>query len=170
MSAHNIDSALIENRKFEPNADFVARARIRKEEFDALHKLAKEDYTGFWAKQARELLSWHRPFKEVLDDSHAPHFKWFADGALNVSYNCLDRHLASKANKTAIIFEGEKGDVRKISYQQLTDQVSQLRGEPMFVSHVCRRTPTHGPRRQGWRWLYLVPAGREHAQGRSRRR
>ena len=126
MSAHNIDSVLIENRKFAPHADFVARARIRKEEFDALHKLAAEDYTGFWAKQARELLSWHRPFKEVLDDSHAPHFKWFADGALNVSYNCLDRHLGSRANKTAIIFEGEKGDVRQITYQQLTDDVSRF--------------------------------------------
>lgn len=126
MSAHNIDSTLIENRKFEPNSDFVARARIRKKDFDALHKMAAEDYTGFWAKQARELLSWHKPFKQILDDSQAPHFKWFADGALNVSYNCLDRHLASKANKTAIIFEGEKGDVRTLSYQQLTDDVSRF--------------------------------------------
>ncbi|HEX5636208.1 MAG TPA: acetate--CoA ligase [Gammaproteobacteria bacterium] len=126
MSAHNIDSVLIENRKFKPNPDFVARARIRKEEFDALHKMAAEDYTGFWAKQARELLSWHRPFKQVLDDSRAPHFTWFADGSLNVSYNCLDRHLASKANKTAIIFEGEKGDVRTLTYQQLTDEVSRF--------------------------------------------
>ena len=123
MSDHNIDSVLIETRKFKPNADFAGRARIRKPEFDALYKLAAEDYTGFWAKQARELLTWHRPFKEILDDSRAPHYKWFADGMLNVSYNCLDRHLASKANKTAIIFEGEKGDVRKLSYQQLTDDV-----------------------------------------------
>jgi len=126
MSAHNIDSVLIENRKFAPNADFAGRARIRKEEFLALHKLATEDYTGFWAKQARELLSWHKPFTQVLDDSQAPSFKWFADGTLNVSYNCLDRHLASRANKTAIIFEGEKGDVRKLTYQQLTDDVSRF--------------------------------------------
>ena len=123
MSAQNIDSILIENRKFKPDADFAGRARIRKPDFDALHKLAAEDYTGFWAKQARELLTWHKPFKEILDDSRAPHFKWFADGMLNVSYNCLDRHLASRANKTAIIFEGEKGDVRTFTYQQLTDEV-----------------------------------------------
>ena len=122
----NIDSVLIEDRLFPPTEEFAAKARIKQADFDALHKRADEDYTGFWADQARDMLDWHKPFSEVLDDSRAPHFKWFADGQLNVSYNCLDRHLADRADKTAIIFEGEQGDVRKISYQQLTDEVSQF--------------------------------------------
>jgi acetyl-CoA synthetase len=126
MTANNIESVLIEERQFKPSADFVAKARIKQAEFDALHKKAEEDYTGFWAEQAQAMLDWQTPFNEILDDSHAPHFKWFADGKLNVSHNCLDRHLADKADKTAIIFEGEKGDTRKISYQQLTDEVSQF--------------------------------------------
>ncbi|MCW9012196.1 MAG: acetate--CoA ligase [Gammaproteobacteria bacterium] len=126
MSDSNIDSVLIENRKFEPSSEFASKARIQPADFAALHKKAEQDYTGFWAEQAHDLIDWQTLFNEILDDSNAPHFKWFADGKLNVSYNCLDRHLADKADKTAIIFEGEKGDIRKISYQQLTDEVSQF--------------------------------------------
>jgi acetyl-CoA synthetase len=126
MSSKNIDSALIETRLFPPASDFTERARIKQADFDRLHQQASDDYVGFWAEQARLMLDWQTPFHEVLDDSHAPHFKWFADGKLNVSHNCLDRHLATKADKTAIIFEGEKGDTRHISYQQLTDEVSQF--------------------------------------------
>ncbi len=126
MSTSNIDSVLIENRQFEPSEQFVSNARIQKSDFDALHKKAKEDYPGFWAELARDMLDWQTPFTEVLDDSKAPHFKWFADGKLNVSHNCLDRHLADKADKTAIIFEGEQGDTHHISYQQLTDEVSRF--------------------------------------------
>ncbi|MDH5483836.1 MAG: acetate--CoA ligase [Gammaproteobacteria bacterium] len=126
MSSNNIDSALIENRQFPPASEFTDRARIKQADFDRLHQQASDDYVGFWAEQARSMLDWQTPFNDVLDDSKAPHFKWFADGTLNVSYNCLDRHLASKADKTAIIFEGEKGDTRHITYQQLTDEVSQF--------------------------------------------
>ncbi|TNF32691.1 MAG: acetate--CoA ligase [Gammaproteobacteria bacterium] len=126
MTANNIESVLIEDRQFPPAKDFVSQARIKQAEFDALHNQANEDYTGFWGEQARSLLDWQTPFTRVLDDSKAPYFKWFDDGKLNVSHNCLDRHLASKADKTAIIFEGEKGDTRKITYQQLTDEVSQF--------------------------------------------
>jgi len=126
MTDNNIDSVLIEDRLFEPPSEFVAKARIQKADFDALHKQAEEDYTGFWGEQARSTLDWETPFTQVLDDSQHPHFKWFADGTLNVSYNCLDRHLKDKADKTAVIFEGEQGDVRKITYQQLTDQVCQF--------------------------------------------
>ncbi len=126
MTASNIDSVLIEDRQFKPSAEFAKNARIKQAEFDALHKQAEEDYTGFWAEQARSMLDWQTPFNEVLDDSKAPHFKWFTDGTLNVSHNCLDRHLADKADKTAIIFEGEKGDTRKISYQELTNEVGQF--------------------------------------------
>jgi len=126
MSDNNIESVLIENRQFPPSAEFTANATIKQAEFDTLHKAAEEDYTGFWANLANEMLDWHTPFTETLDDSNAPHFKWFADGKLNVTYNCIDRHLADKADKTAIIFEGEKGDTRHISYQQLSDEVNQF--------------------------------------------
>ncbi|HEY9200903.1 MAG TPA: acetate--CoA ligase [Gammaproteobacteria bacterium] len=122
----NIDSVLIENRKFTPSAEFSAQANIKQADFDALHQAAKDDYTGFWADQARQMLDWHTPFTQTLDDSRAPHFKWFADGQLNVSHNCIDRHLAERADKTAIIFEGEKGDTRHISYQQLSDEVNRF--------------------------------------------
>lgn len=126
MSDNNIDSVLIEERQFPPSAEFTANATIKQAEFDTLYKAAADDYTGFWANQAKDMLDWHTPFTETLDDSNAPHFKWFADGKLNVTYNCIDRHLADKANKTAIIFEGEKGDTRHITYQQLSNEVNQF--------------------------------------------
>jgi len=112
MSDNNIESTLIENREFPPSAEFAANATIKQAEFDALHKAAEDDYEGFWAKQANEMLDWHTPFTQTLDSSNPPFYKWFADGTLNVTYNCIDRHLADKANNTAIIFEGEKGDTR----------------------------------------------------------
>ncbi len=126
MSESNIESVLIEDRQFPPSAEFVANATIKQADFDALHKAAEEDYTGFWAQQANDMLDWHTPFAQTLDDSNAPHYKWFDGGKLNVTYNCIDRHLKDKANKTAIIFEGEKGDTRHISYQQLSDEVNQF--------------------------------------------
>jgi acetyl-CoA synthetase len=80
----------------------------------------------FWGRQARELLTWRRPFKKVLSWK-LPHAKWFEDGQLNVCENCIDRHLASgKSNKAAIIFEGEPGDVRTITYRQLHQDVCRL--------------------------------------------
>jgi len=126
MSDSHIDSVLIEEREFPPSAEFTANATIKQAEFDALYKAAEEDYEGFWAQQARTMLDWHTPFDEILDSRHAPHFKWFADGKLNVAYNCIDRHLPELADKTAIIFEGEKGDTRHISYQQLSDDINQF--------------------------------------------
>lgn len=126
MSDNNIDSVLIEERQFPPSSEFADTAVINQAKFDALYKAAEDDYEGFWADQARDMLDWHTPFTEVLDDSNAPHFKWFADGKLNVTVNCIDRHLTDKADKTAIIFEGEKGDTRHISYQQLSNEVNQF--------------------------------------------
>jgi acetyl-CoA synthetase len=126
VSTEDIKSGLIENRLFKPSAEFTAKARIKPDDLKAMQQQAENDYEGFWADQARKNLDWYKPFTEVLDDSNAPHFKWFADGKINVSYNCIDRHLAKKANKTAIIFEGEPGDVRHISYQQLHDEVCQF--------------------------------------------
>ena len=126
MSDEDIKSGLIENRLFKPSAEFTAKARLKPDDLKALHQHAEDDYEGFWADQARQHIDWHTPFTKTLDDSRAPHFKWFTDGTLNVSYNCIDRHLAKSADKTAIIFEGEAGDTRHISYQQLHDDVCQF--------------------------------------------
>jgi len=123
VSDIEINSILTENRLFAPHADFSRKARLKSADLEALHKQADTDYEGFWAQQARELLDWHTPFSKTLDDSNAPHYQWFNDGELNVSYNCIDRHLEKHADKTAIIFEGEAGDTRRISYQQLHDEV-----------------------------------------------
>lgn len=120
MSTDSIESILHENRTFEPGSDFARRARIHsREQLKAIQQEAEQDNTGFWAKQAREELNWHTPFTKTLDDSRAPHYQWFADGKLNVSHNCLDRHLATRGDKTAIIFEGEQGDTRTLSYREL---------------------------------------------------
>jgi acetyl-CoA synthetase len=82
--------------------------------YEALVKEATADHAGFWARQARELLSWKKPFTRSLDDSEAPFFRWFEDGTLNVSYNCLDRHVeAGRGDKVAIIFEADDGTVTR---------------------------------------------------------
>ena len=87
----------------------------------ALYDEAQADRLGFWAKQSRELLHWHRPFTQVLDWSNPPFATWFDDGALNVSYNCLDRHVAAGlGDRVALHFEGEPGDSRDITYAELT--------------------------------------------------
>jgi acetyl-CoA synthetase len=93
------------------------------EAYKALCAEAEKDYEGFWAKLARELLIWHKPFTRTLDESMAPFYKWFEDGELNVSYNCLDRHLKTHPNKTAIIFEADDGRVSHVSYQELYHRV-----------------------------------------------
>ena len=126
MSSNEIDSVLTEDRLFEPNAAFSSHARIKPADLDALYNKAADDYTGFWADLATDLISWNKPFSTVLDDSKAPFYKWFTDGEMNVSWNCIDKHLESSADKTAIIFEGEQGDTRHISYQQLHDDVCQF--------------------------------------------
>jgi acetyl-CoA synthetase len=123
VSDTDISSTLHETRHFEPPADFTAKARIKPADLEALYKEADADHNGFWAKQANKFLDWHKPFTTVLDDSRAPLYGWFCDGEMNVSYNCIDRHLADKADKTAIIFESEQGEVKNISYQQLHDDV-----------------------------------------------
>jgi acetyl-CoA synthetase len=85
-----------ENRVFEPNPDFVNSAAVSgMPAYEQLCKEAKEDYEGFWAKLARELLIWHKPFTKTLNEENAPFYKWYEDGELNVSANCLDKHLAS---------------------------------------------------------------------------
>ncbi len=84
------------------------------------------DFEGFWGRLAKEHVLWHKPFTKVLDESNAPFFKWFHDGELNASYNCLDRHLKAQGDKTAIIFEADDGKVTGVTYKQLYHKVCQL--------------------------------------------
>lgn len=117
----SIQSVLQETRIFPPPAEVVARATVSgMAAYEALCKEAEEDYEGYWARLAREHLSWKRPFSEVLDETRVPFYKWFADGDLNVSYNCLDRNVeAGLGEKTAIIFEADDGKVTKVTYREL---------------------------------------------------
>ncbi len=117
-----------EVRTYEPSADFVKAAHVSG--MDAYRKLCAEadaDHAGFWARLAREHLSWKTPFTQALDSSDAPFYKWFADGTLNASYNCLDRNVErGLGDKTAIIFEADDGAVSKVSYRELLDRVCRL--------------------------------------------
>ena len=119
----DIESVLREQRSFAPPREFAARARLKERELSALHRRAQADYEEFWAALARAHLRWHRPFTRTLDASAAPNYRWFTDGELNVSWNCLDAQLPYRAEKSAIIFEGEPGDVRTLSYRELHREV-----------------------------------------------
>ncbi len=123
----SIDSVLKETRLFPPSDDFRTKANVSgMEGYHTLCEKANSDYQGFWGDLARELVSWRKPFTKVLDESNAPFFKWFEDGEMNVSYNCLDRHLESKANKVAIIFEADDGSVSRVTYRELYHRVCQF--------------------------------------------
>lgn len=127
MSNSTIESVLQENRVFEPDHDFVKQATISgSADYEAMCAEAENDYEGFWAKQAKDHLLWKKPFSKVLDESNAPFYRWFHDGELNVSYNCLDRHLKTTPNKTALIFEADDGTVTKVTYKQLYHKVCQM--------------------------------------------
>ncbi|BBP46035.1 acetyl-coenzyme A synthetase [Thiosulfatimonas sediminis] len=119
----NIESILTETRVFEVNDDIKNSFAINAEQLAAMRAKAEQDHIGFWSDLAREKLVWSKPFTIGLDESRAPHYEWFSDGELNVSYNCIDRHLEDKADKVAIIFEGDQGDVEKYTYKELHDQV-----------------------------------------------
>jgi len=122
VSDTTIDSLLHEERRFEPPADFVAQRIAQPQLYDD----ASADRLAFWAEQSRSLLHWHKPFTEVLDWSNPPFAQWFADGELNVSYNCLDRHVnEGRGDRVALHFEGEPGDSRTITYEELTGEVRQ---------------------------------------------
>ena len=116
-----------ENRLFPPSEAFMKQANISgRAAYDALCAEAERDYAGFWGRLAKETLLWHKPFTKVLDESKAPFYKWFEDGELNASYNCLDRHLESQPDKVAIIFEADDGKVTKVTYQELYHQVCRM--------------------------------------------
>lgn len=115
----------MENRLFEPSIELSKNSRIKNMcEYKALCKEAEQDFEGFWARYAKEKISWKKMFNEVLDESDAPFYKWFNGGILNISEQCIDRHLAAKKNKAAIIFEGELGDKRVITYRELHHEVN----------------------------------------------
>ncbi|HIC10205.1 MAG TPA: acetate--CoA ligase [Campylobacterales bacterium] len=110
---------------FYPNREEAKKARIRNIcEYQELVEEAKEDYEGYWGRLAEEKIDWFEPFDQVLDESNPPFYKWFIGGKLNVSYQCIDRHLESRKNKAAIIFEGELGDKRVITYRELYYEVN----------------------------------------------
>jgi acetyl-CoA synthetase len=128
VPSSSIESMLVENRVFPPPTAAVQGARIASmAAYDALCKEATDDFEGFWARLARENVVWTKPFTQVLDQSNAPFFQWFADGELNASANCLDRHIGTPVeNKTAIIFEADDGTVTKVSYKELLARVSRF--------------------------------------------
>ena len=128
MSSNAIQSVLVENRVFPPSEAVQKAARISgMANYQALCAEAENDYEGFWARLARENVVWSKPFTQILDESNAPFYKWFADGELNASANSLDRHMGTPTeNKTAIIFEADDGQVTKVTYRELLDRVSQF--------------------------------------------
>ena len=123
-----IESILIENRVFPPADAVVRAARISgMPAYEALCQEAAQDLSAFWARLAREHVQWSKPFTKTLDESNAPFYQWFADGELNASANCLDRHVGTPVeHKTAIIFEADDGTVTKVSYRELLDKVCQF--------------------------------------------
>ncbi len=123
-----IESVLVENRVFMPSDAMVKAARVcGMAGYQALCDEAEKDYEAFWARLARENVRWSRPFSRVLDESNAPFYKWFDDGELNASANCLDKHIGTPVeNKTAVIFEADDGTVTKTTYKELLARVSQF--------------------------------------------
>ncbi|MBI5922339.1 MAG: acetate--CoA ligase [Betaproteobacteria bacterium] len=123
-----IESVSQETRVFPPSADTVKKATVSgMAAYDALCKEADQDYAGFWARLAREHITWKQPFTQTLDESAAPFFKWFADGKLNVSYNCLDRNVETgHGDKVAIIFEADDGKVSHVTYRELLSRTTKF--------------------------------------------
>ncbi len=117
--SETLEALLNENRTFPPSEAFTAQANAK----PGIHAQAAADYQAFWHKQALDRIDWFTEPTSVLDDSNAPFFKWFEDGKLNLSYNCLDRHLESSGDKVAYHWVGEPGDTRTLTYQDLYEDV-----------------------------------------------
>ena len=124
----DIETLKQETRVFTASKEFSKAATIGS--MDAYHAMcadASADYESFWANLARENIDWKKPFTKTLDESNAPFYKWFEDGLLNVSYNCLDRNLENgNADKHAVIFEADGGEVTKVTYRELHQKVCQF--------------------------------------------
>ena len=123
----SIESINTEDRIFNPNEEMVKNANVSgMDNYKSIVKKFKNDYQGTWSELAKELLIWNKPFTKILNDKNPPFYKWFEDGKLNASFNCLDRHLKTQPNKTAIIFEADDGKVTSISYLELYERVCQF--------------------------------------------
>ncbi|HXN15386.1 MAG TPA: acetate--CoA ligase [Usitatibacter sp.] len=122
-----IESILQETRVFPPPPELVKTANVAgMAAYKAMCDEAERDFEGFWAKHARAELRWTKAFTKTLDQSNAPFFKWFYDGELNASANCLDRHLKTQPDKVALIFEADDGKVTKVTYKELYHRVCQF--------------------------------------------
>ena len=121
----SINNILDEKRIFPPSKEFSENSNIKSQQelFD-LKKQSLNNPTQFWESFAKSELDWFEPFQTVLDSENAPFFKWFKEGKLNISYNCLDRHISKGlGGKTALIWEGEPGDSKKYTYEELLKEV-----------------------------------------------
>jgi len=127
-ASKNIESVLVENRVFPPDARATEGARISgMAAYEALCKEAEQDFEGFWTRLAKDNLQWTKPFTKTLDESKAPFYEWFGDGELNASANCLDKHVGTPVeDKTAIVFEADDGTVTHVTYRELLARVSQF--------------------------------------------
>jgi len=120
VAERTIENLLQEDRTFPPSSDFTSRANAK----PGLHEEAAADPVAYWEAQARNRITWFKEPTALLDDSNPPFFKWFSDGELNVTYNCIDRHIeAGRGDKVAFYWEGEPGDERVLTYQDLYDEV-----------------------------------------------
>jgi acetyl-CoA synthetase len=122
-----IESMHHEDRLFKPSEEISKNAHISSfDHYKALCQKANENYEEFWADLANELLIWNKPFTKILNEDNAPFYKWFEDGKLNASHNCLDRHLKTQPDKPALIFEADDGSNKAVSFRELYEQVCQL--------------------------------------------
>ena len=122
-----IESMHHEDRLFKPSEEISKNAHISSfDHYKALCKKANENYEEFWADLANELLIWNKPFTKILNEDNAPFYKWFEDGKLNASHNCLDRHLKTQPDKPALIFEADDGSNKVVTFRELYEQVCQL--------------------------------------------
>jgi acetyl-CoA synthetase len=117
-----LENLLREDRTFPPSSEFTAHANAK----PGIHEEAAADYRAFWQKQALERITWFTEPTEVIDDSNPPFYKWFKDGELNLSYNCLDRHLAEHGDQVAYHWVGEPGDTRSLTYSDLAKEVNRF--------------------------------------------
>jgi acetyl-CoA synthetase len=128
MSDTTIESILQEKRLFTPSTEFSTAAQFRNlADYERIYAEAAADPAAFWAKLAQQELHWFKPWNSVLDWSNPPFAKWFDGGKINISYNCLDRHLTTdRRDKPALIWEGEPGDSRTLTYAELHREVCQM--------------------------------------------
>jgi acetyl-CoA synthetase len=117
-----LENLLREDRTFPPSEEFAAQANAK----PGLHEEAAPDYQAFWQKQALDRITWFKEPTEALDDANPPFYKWFGDGELNISYNCLDRHLAEYGGQVAYHWVGEPGDNRTLTYAELAREVNRF--------------------------------------------